>query len=400
MKRTYLKNLLQTAGSTDTKRLDLANAPLCEIDLNSIAYNARLLQGIIPTDARLLAVVKADAYGHGAYEVAHHLEEQGIEYFGVATVQEGVELRKRGIRGSILVLVTILPTEITEAVEHDLTVSVGAIHEVKLLQAISFQLGYTASAHITVDTGLSRGGFTPEQLNRALPELKRIQETGGIRIEGIWSHFATLTSLARAHELIVSFQALVKHARRFLRLPLVHLANSEATAGLPESHFNMVRSGLGLYGYLPNKQASLPLKPAMRITAPVVSTHRHAKGTRLSYQGLYTLQKPSTIATVRFGYADGYHLNLTNKSTIAIGDKQYPVVGKIMMDQLLVNLNDDRTTVGDRATLLGFPGPSAHTLAEHADLSPYCILTGFGRRIKKIYRRDTPHNWSSTPDPL
>jgi alanine racemase len=361
--------------------------PLCEIDLEAIGHNVEALRSHLGPGTGIMAVVKADAYGHGAVAVAAHLERLGVSFFAVATVREGVELRRNGVTGRILVLIPVLPFELENAVTHDLTLSLASLSEAELLHRVATHLGTRAEAHLMVDTGLSRGGFHPAELRRDLPELRALSSpSSAVDLRGIWGHFPAVHPRREARRTAARFHELVGHAKRFLALPYVHMASSQAIADLPESHFNLVRPGLALYGYLSRPRGALNLRPAMRVTAPVVSVKRYDAGTPVSYERTYVLGRSAGVATVRFGYADGYAFGLGNTGTVVIEEKPYPVIGRVTMDQLLAEVGDDPVLPGHRAVLLGPPGPRADELAAAAGTIPYTLLTATGVRVRKLWR--------------
>ncbi len=359
--------------------------PTCEIDLGAITHNLSIIRGMLAPGTRMAAVVKADAYGHGARRVATHLARAGVDWFAVATIDEGVELRKYGISGHIITLNALMPAEFDTAITHGITVSIGSVTEAEILDQIAFHLGRTAKAHLMIDTGLSRGGFTPQELLRALPDLKALDS---ILYEGIWTHFSSLKNLPEARAKVEAFRAVVGRAKQVLPLTCVHMAGSVATALLRESHFDMVRPGIVLYGYLPHVEHSLPLAPAMTVTAPLVAVKRYRAGTPLSYEGMHVLPCDANIGIVRHGYAEGYDVKLTNKGEISLGGKRYPTVGRITMDQMLVDLGDDTHHPGERATLFGRAGPSVLEVAQRAGSLPHAVLVAVGGRVVKTWVGD------------
>ena len=357
---------------------------LCEIDLGAIAANLRAVRGLLAPATKVAAVVKADAYGHGVRRVAMHLQSLGVEWFAVATVAEGLELRRCGITGRIITLNTAMASELDLAVTHNITVSIGSAAEASLLNQIAFHLGRTAQAHLAVDSGLSRGGFTPQELLKALPELQALD---AVYWEGMWTHFASLRSLPDARAKVAAFGELAGAARRFLPLACVHMAGSVATVKLPESHFELVRLGIVLYGYVPHHEHTLDLEPAMTVTAPLVAVKRYAAGTPLSYEGMHVLARDSNVGILRHGYAEGYDVHLTNTGRIVIGGKSYPIAGRITMDQVLVDLGDDEHRPGERATLFGRAGPSVLDVAQRANSLPHAVLVAVGGRVAKTWVR-------------
>ena len=356
--------------------------PVCEIDLAAIGHNLDSIRSRLQPGTRVIAVLKADAYGHGAAEVGPYLERRGVDAVAVATVGEGVELREQGMSVPIVVLIPILSDEIEDAVAYDLTVPIASVDDARAVDNISARIGRRAQAHIMVDTGLSRGGFNPAELLAALPRLRLLDD---IEITGMWGHFASVRSLDSVRRVVETFRTLVEHARRFFPLPCVHRASSGAAMTVPESHFSHIRPGLALYGYLPGGLEAHDLRPAMRITAPVVCVKRYPAGTPVSYEGTYVLTVPSRIATIRFGYADGCDFGLGNAGEVTIEGRRYPIVGRVTMDQLLVDVGEDAVRPGQRAVLLGPPGPSPIELALRARTIPYALLISGGRRVRRVY---------------
>jgi alanine racemase len=357
-----------------------AGRPTCEIDLGAIAANLRAIRALVAPGTKVAAVVKADAYGHGARRTAAHLQRLGVEWFAVATIAEGTELRKFGITGNILTLNALMPSEFDTAITHSITVSIGSLAEAEILDQIAFHLGRTAKAHLMIDTGLSRGGFLPHDFVRALPALRALDS---VLCEGMWTHFSSLKDLEAARAKVELFRSLVARARHVLPLTCVHMAGSVATALLPESHFDMVRPGIALYGYLPHVDNPPPLAPAMTVTAPLVAVRRYPAGTPLSYEGLHVLPRDANIGIVRHGYAEGYDVKLTNTGEVVLDGARYPVVGRITMDQMLVDLGDDVHHPGERATLFGRSGPSVLEVAQRAGSLPHAVLVAVGGRVVK-----------------
>lgn len=363
---------------------DHTHEAVCTVSLPHIAHNAAAFQRILKPGAGLCAVIKADGYGHGAEAVAQTLQAEGVNHFGVATVNEGAALRQAGITADIILLMPILAEEFETAVRHGLVPSLSSVEDASHLNQVAAHLGRKATAHLMVDTGMSRGGFQPNVLKRALPYLR---DLNALNLNGLWTHFATLNPLAAARDTVETFRQLAAYAQRFLCLTQIHMANSQATCALPESHFDLVRPGLGLYGYLPGGDRDLDLKPAMQLTAPIIAVNHYPAGKALSYEGTHVLSQPAYIGTVKFGYADGYHCCLSNKGQAAVRNGAYPLVGRIMMDQLLVNLGETVVSPGEQAILLGPPGPEAPQLAEAAGMPVHAILTAVGKRVRRVHLR-------------
>jgi alanine racemase len=361
-----------------------------EIDLNALAENYRATKTLIPGSVSVLSVVKADAYGHGSIQVARRLEEAGTDYFGVATLVEGIDLRVRGISKPILILSSIMPwDEIGKFVEYDLTATVVNFEELDLI-AGSGGKG-PLKAHIKFDTGMGRLGFVADELPELVSRLGMIER---IRVEGVMTHFSSSENRDEfGLEQIARFSAIRKDLKSSGIDPLYfHMANSGAICNYPESYFEMVRPGIMLYGSYPDASlhGKIKLKPVMTWRSSISFVRNFPAKTALSYGRTYITEKASRIAYIPVGYADGYPRSLSNNGSVLIRGTLCPIRGRICMDWILA----DATVFPDIApaeevVLLGDGGRgrtiTADEIAQQAGTIPYEILCGISRRIPRSY---------------
>jgi len=337
-------------------------------------------------------VVKADAYGHGAVAVTEALEKMGVARFGVATVQEGITLREAGFRVPILIMGAWLPEHGSEILNYRLTPIIYDADAAERLARLLPSDMRPYPVHIKTDTGMGRLGLSPEQ---TLSLLQSPPLRGPLRAEGLMTHLADADNEDPAYTKaqIQRFQGLVDQIERGgFRIPLIHAANSAAILFHPSAHFTSVRPGIMLYGYhtaSPDRDAP-DLVPVLRLTTKVVQVRGLPSGQRISYNGAFTTTRPSRIAVLPVGYADGYSRLLSNRGAVLIKEQRAPVVGRVCMDMTMVDVTDVADVrPGDEAVLIGQQGAqsiSAVDLAAWLDTIPYEILCGIGPRVPRIYR--------------
>lgn len=357
-----------------------------KVDLDAIRHNVRML---LPGRAQLLAVVKADGYGHGAVPVARAALEAGASRLGVALVEEGLALREAGIASPILVLTEFPPGSEKQALEAGLTPSIYSDGGLEGLAEAVRALGRPAAAHLKLDTGMHRVGLWPPEGAQAFA--RRILDAG-LALEGAWTHFAdserddegTRRQLARFRSAVDAL------ASAGVRPAILHTANSGATIRLPETHLDLVRPGAAVYGLDPGDGIGqrAGLRPALTWRSEVSMVKRLPAGERLSYGGRYVLERESTIATVPVGYDDGYPRQAKG-ADVLVGGERRPVAGTITMDQILIDCGDARVAPGDEVVLIGAQGAeriTADELAERAGTIGRQIATGIGRRVPREYR--------------
>ena len=357
-----------------------------EIDLDAVGHNVRLLR---PPSAELMAVVKADGYGHGDAAVARAALEAGATRLGVSLVEEGLSLRERGISAPILVLTEFPAGSEKEALERGLTPTVYTDEGVAGVAEAARALGRPARVHLKLDTGMHRVGLWPPE---DAPAFARRVLDAGLELEGLWTHFAdselddtgTLEQLARFR---VAADALL--AAR-IGPGVLHAANSGATIRFPRTHLDLVRPGAAVYGLDPGGGLAEPfgLRPALSWRSAVTMVKRLPTGSRLSYGGRYALEREATIATVPVGYDDGFPRQLGGRAEVLIGGRRHRVVGTVTMDQILVDCGDDPVSSGDEVVLIGTQGDEripVEEIAERAGTIARQIATGIGGRVPREY---------------
>ena len=362
-----------------------------EIDLPAIAHNLQEIKKRVAA-ARVMAVVKANAYGHGVEQVAKVAVEQKVDYFGVALVEEGIQLRELGITQPILVFGGFFEDQIADFLRHDLDFTVYDRHSARVLSELARRAGKTAGVHVKIDTGMGRVGAPWQETSELVSALT---ELGHIRISGIYTHLSSADEadpayskiqLARFKNIIVDLED------RSITVPLKHAANSGAVLNLTESYFDMVRPGVSLYGYYPAGETakSLPLKPAMSLKSRVIFTKEVEKDTFISYNRTYQTVRNTTIATVPIGYADGYNRSLSSRGEVLIRGRRFPLVGRVCMDQIMVDVGPGSEIVaGDEVVLLGRQGNEEITIYEicqKLNTIPYEVTCWVSGRVPRVYK--------------
>ncbi|MDR2751454.1 MAG: alanine racemase [Clostridiales bacterium] len=366
-----------------------------EIDLDAIESNAALAREIARPPVKLMAVVKADAYGHGAVEASKACIAGGADWLGVALCEEGLALRKEGITAPILVLGFTPEPIMEEAVASGLSLAIYSAEGANALSRAAAKLGKAARVHIKADTGMSRLGFLPE--SGAMDEICRIALLPGLVMEGLFTHLAKSDSidLSYAKEQIEKFAWLRDGLKaKGLSFPLCHAANSGGILAGEEYHLDMVRAGIILYGLDPSSEVKASrqgFKPAMSVRAHASLVKRIAKGTSVSYGRKFIAPMDMDIATVPVGYADGYCRRMSKGGRVLVGGQYAPVVGTVCMDQFMVDASAvPGIKAGSVVTLMGRQGGrviSAEDLAQVADTIGYEIVCGFNTRMPRVFTR-------------
>ena len=353
-----------------------------EVDLGAVRHNVRRLK---PPTAELMAVVKADAYGHGDIPVARAALEAGASWLGVALAEEGMRLRDAGIDAPILVL-SELPRGAEEpALAADLTPTVYSEGGLAGFAAAANAVGRRAEVHVKLDTGMHRVGLWPPE---AAPGFCRRVHGAGLVVAGLWTHFACAESddATTRHQLSRFLAAADAVRSDGLPTGLLHAANSAATILHPESHLDLVRPGAALYGLAAGPGLDRGLVPAMTLRSEVTLVKRLAAGERLSYGHRYTLERDGWVATVPVGYGDGYPRRLSGTAEVLVRGRRRPVAGTITMDQLLVDCADEEVGPGDEVVLIGAQGEeriTAEELADQIGTIGYEIVTSVSERVPR-----------------
>ena len=363
-----------------------------EIDLSAIRHNFDCLKAKLTPGVKVLSIVKADAYGHGAAAVAAALESR-TDFFAVSTVPEGIELRESGIQKPILLLSYTSPQEYELLLQHDIRATVYTVDDAKKLSDCALRQGKQAIVHIALDTGMGRIGFLPT--NEAADAVAAITQLPGLTVEGIFSHYATAdmadkTEAEKQTARFVSFLDLLQE--RGVTIPIRHICNSAGAMEFSE-HFDMVRLGVALYGLFPSdevKQDGFDLRRAMRVVSHVIHVKTVEKGTAIGYGRTWIAPAPRVIATVSIGYADGFNRAFSGKGYVLIRGKKAPVVGKVCMDQIMVDVTDiPGVQIEDEVTVLGRDGAeeiTAEALGEMIGSFGYEVICNFMPRVERVYR--------------
>lgn len=362
---------------------------VAEINLSNLICNLGNIEKRV-APSKVIAVVKADAYGHGAVPVAKKLSKSGVEFFAVTQLKEALELQNAGIAGSILLLGRLFPDEIPHAIKQDIRMSITSPEDIEWVSKVAMQMGKRAKVHFNIDTGMGRMGILWEEAMDATVNALQHKE---INIEGIYSHFANSESRDKnyAYKQLQKFRSIISQLEdRGIKIPMKHMANSGAVLDIPESYFNMVRVGITLYGCYPSIETteSIPLKPVMTLRTKVLLIRRLPKGSNISYGCQYMTDKETNIAVLPIGYADGINRTFTNKGEVLIRDKFYPMVGSVTMDQIMVDVGDDPVEAGDDVIIWGDNSQGSIQLtriAERVGTVPYELCCAVSKRIPKIY---------------
>lgn len=363
-----------------------------EIDLDALRHNFRQVRERAGQDCGTLVVVKADAYGHGAVQVAPVLEKAGADMFGVAIVEEGVELRRAGISRPILVLGGIYPGQEETLLEQDMVPCLYDIEAARRLDAAAAQRGQVCPFHLKIDTGMGRVGYLPDELGEVLDALSRLEN---LQLEGVVSHLAVADEPDNpfTSEQVERFrQCLVRVRQAGFSPKYVHISNSAAlfTRDLPEC--NLVRPGIVLYGALPSEpfRELLDLRPVMSFRSAVAQVKNVPAGSGISYGHRFVAERPSAIAAVPVGYADGFNRLLSCRGEVLIRGRRAPVAGTVCMDWILIDVTDiPGVAVGDEVTLLGRDNGnvvSAEEWAQKVDTIPYEVFCGVSKRVPRHFR--------------
>ncbi len=379
----------QHAAILHEKSSEAQRPTLAEIDLHAIASNvAAIRQRVHP--AEVMAVVKANGYGHGAVQVARAALNAGATLLGVALVEEGIALRRSGIAAPILVFGGLFENQIDSYLAHDLQMT---LYDARLAESVSQRaraLNKAAAVHVKFDTGMGRVGVTRAPLDF----LQHLASLPGISLQGLYTHLATSdeADLSYAHTQLTRFREIVAAARECDIAPRwIHAANSGAILSLPEAHCNLVRAGVMMYGYYPSAEVarSITLEPAMRIITRVLFVKRVPVGALISYNRTFQTQRESVLATLPIGYADGFLRRFSNNMNVLIRGCKCPVVGRVCMDQIIVDVTEvSDICVGEEVVLMGKQGEeeiSIYDWCERLETIPYEVTCGISSRVPRVY---------------
>lgn len=363
-----------------------------DVNLDAIYKNIEETKRLLEADTKLMVIIKADGYGHGAIPIAKVLDPI-VDAFGIAIIEEGIELRENGIKKPLLILGVTPAPLYSKLVEYDIMPAVFSLESAKLLAEEAKKQNKTAKIHIAVDTGMSRIGFPVTK--ESIEIIQKIAKLDGIAIDGCFSHFATADETDKTFTLqqINRFQTFVDELEEVgVHIPIRHLSNSAGIIEVPEAHYDMVRSGISTYGLYPSEEVNkkmLPLFPAMEIKSYVTYVKTLDSGIGISYGQTFVTDRETRVATVPVGYADGYPRALSNQGYVLIRGKKAAILGRVCMDQFMVDVTDIPGVIeGDIVTLVGRDKDECITVEELAEMSQsfnYEFVCDIGKRVPRVY---------------
>lgn len=364
------------------------------VDLDAVRHNVATLAALV-APALTMAVVKADAYGHGALPVARAALAGGADWLGVADIDEAIALREAGIDAPVLAWLHDPGTEFGAAIARDVDLGVSSLEQLEAMADAAASLGRPARVHLKIDTGLSRNGVEPATWGGVIATAARLERDGLVEVRGVFSHLANTSADEDAAQL-AAFEAALAEASAAGLAPVVrHIASTAGALRRPESRYDLVRLGIGCYGVAPfddgTTAADLGLRPAMTLRGRVAAVRRIDAGTGASYGHAWHAERPTSLALVPLGYADGVPRQASGRAEVWLAGARRPVVGRIAMDQFLVDVGDDPVAVGDEVVLFGDPAtgaPSADDWGAAADTIGYEIVTRIGQRVPRTYLGD------------
>lgn len=358
-----------------------------EINLANIAYNMSQIRRLVGDNVEIMPIVKANAYGHGAIEVAKTVLKAGTQRLGVASLSEGIELRVAGINASILILSPLALDEVRKAISHQLTLTISSLTNLKDL----IHLNQPVKIHLKIDTGMGRLGIQCQELDELI-ELLRTKPIN-LEIEGIMSHLAqaTLDDTSYTYQQFHKFQKVITAlSQADINIPLKHICNSAGILRFKEMHLNLVRPGIMIYGLYPTPNLSkmIDLRPAMTFKAKIIQLRKIPAGCGISYDSTYVTDKQRLIATIPVGYADGYNRLLSNKAEVVVKGVKARLVGRVTMDFCLINVSHIlNVKIGDEVTLFG-EELSVDALAQICHTINYEIVCGITPRVPRVYKEE------------
>ena len=364
---------------------------ICGIDHEALRSNLRQIRDKVGSRVKILCMVKANGYGHGATEISPTLARAGADAFGVATLEEAVQLREAGIQAPLIVLAGVFPAQLDTFVEYKLTPVVHDLISLKALDRESSRRQVELRVHLKIDTGMGRLGFLAAEADQWIAAIKQAES---LHIQGVFSHFSHAESVQGDYtqKQLEIFKRVLGQLRSAGVIPdLVHLANSAATITLPAAYFDMVRPGLMLYGVYPspNMKEQINLKPVLSWKTKILQLKNVPSGTSVSYGQTYVTERESLIATLPIGYADGYPRFLSNRGEALVRGQRARIAGRVCMDLTMIDVTDIRNVrQGDEVVLLGRQGGaeiSADEIAAWANTISYEILTSIGTRVPRIH---------------
>ena len=367
------------------------------IDLDIFDENLENMAKTLTSDTKMIGVIKADGYGHGAVPIAHEMERKDyVSGFATATLEEAQILRRKKKKKDILILGYTFPQGFEEMIKENISAALFREDTLKEMEESAKRAGKAMKVHIAVDTGMSRIGIQPDETGIAF--VKKAMETNGVEIEGIFTHFATADEKdkSKTYAQLAVFQKFIRRLEEELGLsvPVKHCSNSAGMIELSEAHMDAVRAGVILYGLWPSSEVSrsrISLKPILSLYSRIVFVKELEAGREISYGGTYTTTKKTRVATIPVGYADGYPRQLSNKADVLICGKRAPILGRVCMDQFMVDVTDiPEAKEGSLVTLIGSDEDQTITMEELGEISGrfnYELACVLGKRIPRVYSK-------------
>ena len=366
-----------------------------KIDLDAIAYNMEQMKQNIRPETKVMAVIKADGYGHGAVQIAEMMERWNYIWgFAVATLDEAVVLRTEGIQKPILVLGCVFPDQYMEMLKHEIRMNIYTEEMAESISRMAAREGKTAYMHIKLDTGMSRLGFGINE--QSAETIKRISKMPNVNMEGIFTHFTKADEKDKSFTKKQIQEWMTERLKeKNVRFTYEHCSNSAGIIDVPEANFDIVRAGISTYGLYPSEEVdktNVKLKPALALKSHVAFVKEIERGTPVSYGGTFVAKEKMKIATIPVGYADGYPRSLSNKGYVLIRGKKAPILGRVCMDQFMVDVTQiEGVSFGDKVTMIGKDGNEilpVEVLSELSGRFNYEFVCDLGKRIPRVYVRD------------
>ena len=371
---------------------------VCErVDLDAIFYNFQMMKANIKDGVKMIAVIKTDGYGHGAVQIARLLEP--VDYiwgYAVATLDEAVVLRKNDIKKPILVLGCIFPDQWEAMIENEVRMTTYTVEMAKEVSNLAVKMGKNAYIHIKLDTGMSRLGFQIHE--DSVDAIEEISKMPGLKLEGMFTHFAKADETDKAYtDVQIGKYNYMRDElkKRGVSFPIYHCSNSAGIIDIKKANMDLVRAGISIYGLYPSEEVekkNVPLRPAMELISHVSYVKTVPEGTPVSYGGTYVTEKETSLATIPVGYADGYSRRLSNRGSVLIHGTRCPILGKVCMDQCMVDVSAvPQAKVGDTVTLIGRDGEDEITAAEIAGIMEtihYEVVCDISKRVTRVYLKN------------
>ncbi|KHE90502.1 MAG: alanine racemase [Candidatus Scalindua rubra] len=364
-----------------------------EVDLNAIEHNLKTIKGVVGSETKILAIVKADAYGHGAVKVSQTLEQNGTDMLGVAFSWEGIELRKNNINIPILILNPVLSEQIEDVVQHSLSVTVNSLDIANEISITAKKYHRNIRIHVEIDTGMGGAGVCPD---KALHFIKALLLIENLEIEGVFTHFNSSEEEDKSftYEQNRKFKEVIKQLENEkISIPLIHAANSAAILDIPDSYFNMVRPGLILYGIFPSKYVlrNIELKQAMSFKTRIINLKQLDTGSVIGYGRTFEILQQTTVAIIPVGYKDGFSRCFSSLGKVLIHGKRVPIIGRVCMDRCFIDVTSlPDVEIGSEVTLLGNQGNETISIESAAELIgtiPYEVVCNVGTKTpRKMYK--------------